>query len=93
MISLFFCLFVFVLLVRACCFSRPPTYLGCMFLHYTLPNLFFKALTWFASVLVFNLQLEVMGLLQGKVDGDTMWVMDSFALPVEGTETRVNAQA
>lgn len=21
-----------------------------------------------------------------------MWVMDSFALPVEGTETRVNAQ-
>jgi len=36
--------------------------------------------------------LEVMGLLQGKIDGDTMIVMDSFALPVEGTETRVNAQ-
>lgn len=29
----------------------------------------------------------------GKVDGDTMIVMDAFALPVEGTETRVNAQA
>ena len=29
----------------------------------------------------------------GKVDGPTMIVMDSFALPVEGTETRVNAQA
>lgn len=29
----------------------------------------------------------------GKVDGPTMFVMDSFALPVEGTETRVNAQA
>lgn len=37
--------------------------------------------------------LEVMGLLLGKVDGSTMIVMDSFALPVEGTETRVNAQA
>jgi len=37
-------------------------------------------------------QLEVMGLMMGKVDGETMIVMDSFALPVEGTETRVNAQ-
>jgi len=37
--------------------------------------------------------LEVMGLMLGKVDGSMMIVMDSFALPVEGTETRVNAQA
>lgn len=37
--------------------------------------------------------LEVMGLLLGKVDANTMVVMDSFALPVEGTETRVNAQS
>uniref|UniRef100_A0A8C9S0T1 COP9 signalosome complex subunit 5 n=1 Tax=Scleropages formosus TaxID=113540 RepID=A0A8C9S0T1_SCLFO len=37
--------------------------------------------------------LEVMGLMLGKVDGATMIIMDSFALPVEGTETRVNAQA
>ncbi|CAG2159176.1 unnamed protein product [Oppiella nova] len=37
--------------------------------------------------------LEVMGLLLGKVDANTMIAMDSFALPVEGTETRVNAQA
>ncbi|GIL42017.1 hypothetical protein Vafri_83 [Volvox africanus] len=37
--------------------------------------------------------LEVMGILQGKVQGDTFIVIDSFALPVEGTETRVNAQA
>jgi len=37
--------------------------------------------------------IEVMGLLMGKVAGDTMVVMDAFALPVEGTETRVNAQA
>ncbi|KAJ3369908.1 COP9 signalosome complex subunit 5a [Allomyces arbusculus] len=36
--------------------------------------------------------LEVMGLMQGKVMGDTMVVLDAFALPVEGTETRVNAQ-
>ncbi len=36
--------------------------------------------------------IEVMGLMMGKIEGDTMIVMDSFALPVEGTETRVNAQ-
>ncbi|KAL7746287.1 hypothetical protein RI367_008358 [Sorochytrium milnesiophthora] len=36
--------------------------------------------------------LEVMGLMQGKVLPNTMVVMDAFALPVEGTETRVNAQ-
>lgn len=33
-----------------------------------------------------------MGMLQGKVQGDTFIVVDTFALPVEGTETRVNAQ-
>ena len=37
--------------------------------------------------------IEIMGLLLGKVDGNVMIVMDAFALPVEGTETRVNAQA
>ncbi|KAI9005302.1 hypothetical protein BC832DRAFT_571063 [Gaertneriomyces semiglobifer] len=37
--------------------------------------------------------IEVMGLMQGKVQGDSMIIMDAFALPVEGTETRVNAQA
>jgi len=37
--------------------------------------------------------IEIMGLMQGKVVGDTFIVMDSFALPVEGTETRVNAMA
>lgn len=36
--------------------------------------------------------LEVMGLMQGYVDGDTIVVTDAFRLPVEGTETRVNAQ-
>ncbi|KAJ3156763.1 COP9 signalosome complex subunit 5a [Geranomyces michiganensis] len=35
--------------------------------------------------------IEVMGLMQGKIVDDTMFVMDAFALPVEGTETRVNA--
>ena len=35
--------------------------------------------------------MQVMGLLQGKVQHDTFVVVDSFALPVEGTETRVNA--
>ena len=37
--------------------------------------------------------IEVMGLMQGKVKGDTFWIMDSFALPVEASETRVNAGA
>ena len=37
--------------------------------------------------------LEIMGMLQGKVHQDTFIVIDVFALPVEGTETRVNAQA
>ena len=34
-----------------------------------------------------------MGMLQGKIIHDTFVVIDVFALPVEGTETRVNAQA
>lgn len=39
-------------------------------------------------------QIEVMGLLQGRAEADgTFVVLDCFALPVEGTETRVNAQA
>jgi COP9 signalosome complex subunit 5 len=37
--------------------------------------------------------IEIMGLMQGKTDGETIIIMDAFALPVEGTETRVNAQA
>ncbi|KAI0127520.1 JAB1/Mov34/MPN/PAD-1 ubiquitin protease-domain-containing protein [Xylariales sp. AK1849] len=37
-------------------------------------------------------EIEVMGLMQGYVDGDTFVVTDAFGLPVEGTETRVNAQ-
>jgi COP9 signalosome complex subunit 5 len=32
-----------------------------------------------------------MGLMQGKVVGSSLVIMDSFALPVQGTETRVNA--
>ena len=32
-----------------------------------------------------------MGLMEGKVVGDYIVVMDSFALPVQGTETCVNA--
>lgn len=36
--------------------------------------------------------LEVMGLMQGYVEHETFVVTDAFRLPVEGTETRVNAQ-
>ncbi|PSR78583.1 hypothetical protein PHLCEN_2v7330 [Hermanssonia centrifuga] len=35
---------------------------------------------------------EIMGLMQGKVVGTSLVIVDSFALPVQGTETRVNAQ-
>ena len=35
--------------------------------------------------------LEIMGLMTGKIDGKNMIVVDAFALPVHGTETRVNA--
>lgn len=36
--------------------------------------------------------LEVMGLMQGYILPNTFVVTDAFRLPVEGTETRVNAQ-
>lgn len=36
--------------------------------------------------------IEVMGLMQGYTSGDTFIVTDALRLPVEGTETRVNAQ-
>jgi len=35
--------------------------------------------------------LEVMGLMMGKVIDRSIVIMDAFELPVEGTETRVNA--
>jgi COP9 signalosome complex subunit 5 len=35
--------------------------------------------------------MEVMGLMQGKIAHETFVVLDAFPLPVEGTETRVNA--
>ena len=38
-------------------------------------------------------EIEVMGMLQGYVREDAFVVTDVFELPVEGTETRVNAQA
>ncbi len=35
--------------------------------------------------------IEVMGLLQGRLSENTFHITDCFRLPVEGTETRVNA--
>ena len=32
-------------------------------------------------------QIEVMGILQGKLEDNTFVVLDAFALPVEGTES------
>ena len=37
--------------------------------------------------------LEVMGLMLGYVQHETFIVTDALRLPVEGTETRVNAQS
>ena len=37
--------------------------------------------------------IEIMGMMQGKILGDEFIVLDAFGLPVEGTETRVNASA
>lgn len=37
-------------------------------------------------------ELEIMGLMQGYVSGNKLIVTDALRLPVEGTETRVNAQ-
>lgn len=37
--------------------------------------------------------LEIMGVMYGKVRDGVFWIMDAAALPVEGTETRVNAGA
>lgn len=34
-----------------------------------------------------------MGMMQGRIEPEGFVVTDAFALPVEGTETRVNAQA
>jgi len=36
-------------------------------------------------------EIEVMGLMQGKIEANTFVITDSFALPVQATETRVNA--
>ena len=31
-----------------------------------------------------------MGMLQGRIDGDSFIIMDAFAIPAEGIETRVD---
>lgn len=37
--------------------------------------------------------IEIMGLMTGYVSGHSLIITDAFRLPVEGTETRVNAQS
>lgn len=34
---------------------------------------------------------EIMGVMYGKIRSGVFWIMDAAALPVQGTETRVNA--
>ncbi len=57
-------------------------------------------MVWCTILILWNAQViharsgvphEIMGLMQGKVIGNSLVIMDSFALPVQGTETRVNA--
>ncbi|KAG0479381.1 hypothetical protein HPP92_010239 [Vanilla planifolia] len=40
----------------------------------------------FIKIAQYSGTIEVMGLMQGKIEGDTFIVMDAFALPVEGTD-------
>lgn len=64
-------------------------------------NHFFKAVRMSAVAMIkmvlhakSGAPIEVMGLMQGKVTTDGQFIiMDAFPLPVEGTETRVNAGA
>jgi COP9 signalosome complex subunit 5 len=39
---------------------------------------------------IYGENMEVMGLMHGKIIGATFYVLDAFALPVEGTETTVS---
>ncbi|OLL23068.1 COP9 signalosome complex subunit 5b [Neolecta irregularis DAH-3] len=59
----------------------------------TDPNHFAKAKISAVALIKMAGSIEVMGLMQGKIRGDTFIIMDAFPLPVEGTETRVNAAA
>lgn len=43
------------------------------------------------SRIVFSARPAVMGQLLGTLRGDTVIVLDTFAVPGEGTETRVTA--
>lgn len=36
-------------------------------------------------------QYEIMGVMYGRVRDHAFWITDAAALPVQGTETRVNA--
>lgn len=73
-------------IIRASPWSSDPHY----FKHVKMSALALLKMTMHATK---GQPLEVMGLLQGKIDGDSFVILDSFALPVEGTETRVNAGA
>lgn len=59
----------------------------------TFPFLYTFSILWNTQVIHARSGVphEIMGLMQGKVIGNSLVIMDSFALPVQGTETRVNA--
>lgn len=63
------------------------------------PNYFKKVYISSISVMKMALHarsggsIEIMGMLTGKIINNSLVVMDVYPLPVEGTETRVNAQA
>lgn len=73
-------LFIFekILLYRFIfCFSSPNYFKRCKISALALLKLVMHARS--------GGTLEVMGMLLGKIDGENMIVMDSFALPVQGT--------
>lgn len=86
-----------LLYVYLCVYDGFYIYNICWNLYFYFSLYYFKyikvsVLVLLKMVMYFRLggNLEVMGFLLGKVDGNIMIVMDSFALLVEGIEIRVN---
>jgi COP9 signalosome complex subunit 5 len=70
--------------------ARPWTQSGNYFKHVRISAVALIKMTMHARS---GGNLEVMGLMQGFIDDETFVVTDAFRLPVEGTETRVNAHS
>lgn len=70
--------------------ARPWRNLPNYFTHVYILTLALTKMTVHAEL---GGNIEIMGMLMGKISGPLFIVLDVYALPVEGTETRVNAQS